>query len=96
MTGIFGTEKGDFEGAVVIPSLADKSLPAVGSGSMLLNDRFERYPALLATSWVNYELPGKSIGIEAQSNTESQDAFISISAAGNSESPSYGSEPTPF
>jgi Glycosyl hydrolases family 38 C-terminal domain len=60
---------------VVIPSLSDKILPH--GPSFLLGELFKRYPALLATSWVNYDLPGESLGIEAQSPPETQDAYVS-------------------
>ena len=80
----------------VLPSLADKALPAAAAGGMLLGERFRRYPALLATTWVNYELSVGSIGIEALSTPETQDAFISVIPGDTSDSPSYGSGPLPL
>ncbi|MBZ5607680.1 MAG: hypothetical protein LAP38_05440 [Acidobacteriia bacterium] len=65
----------------VIPSLAQKSVTGVtvrfrpGGG-------VKSYPALLATSWVNYELGNQGVGIEVRTAPETQSTTVSMGGAG--------------
>lgn len=59
---------------VVLPSVGQKIL--LNTSGSLSGAHAKRYPALLASTWINYEFPGKSVGIEARSQADSQDAFL--------------------
>jgi hypothetical protein len=62
---------------VILPSLAQKTLTA--TSDFLLGQRAKTYPALLATSWLDYENGSEGIGIEVQSPPETQEGLVSLS-----------------
>lgn len=74
--GLVRQSKGQ-EARVVLPSLSQKVYR--NTADFLLGERYARYPALLATTWLNYEFPSKGVGIEARSPPETQDALFSLS-----------------
>ncbi len=77
---------------VVLPSLSAKLFTQVPN--FLIGERGQRYPSLLATSWMSYEVPGKSLGLEVRSGPETQDALLAMSPHGIAEnSPSYWEQP---
>ncbi|HVR25574.1 MAG TPA: hypothetical protein VMU26_19935 [Candidatus Polarisedimenticolia bacterium] len=61
---------------VTLPSLSQKRITA--AGDFLFGERAKSYPALLATSWLDYENGSKGIGIEVQSAPETQEALVSL------------------
>jgi len=65
---------------VILPSLAHKKLS--GAPENPLGQRALDYPALLATSWLNYQTGSKGIGIEVRSTPETQEAVISLNPPG--------------
>ncbi len=74
------TTSGNRPFEVILPSLSDKKLTA--GPEFLFGERAKTYPALLATSWLNYQAGDKGIGIEIQSSPESQEGLISMSGNG--------------
>lgn len=86
--GSLARASGEQQARVVLPSLSDKVLSH--TADFPLADRGKRFPSLLAVSWVNYELPGASVGIETRSAPEIQDALLALSPnVLPSGSPSY-------
>jgi hypothetical protein len=45
----------------------------------LSGQRTYRYPAVLASSWLNFEFAGKGLGVELRSGLDAQDAYFSLS-----------------
>jgi hypothetical protein len=77
---------------VVLPSLSQRVLS--NTPEFLLGERAKPYPALLATSWVNFGTANMGIGIEVQGPPETQDAFVSPSQNGlEANSPSAWDAP---
>ncbi len=77
---------------VVLPSLSQRIFS--NTTEFLLGERAKSYPALLATSWVNFGTASKGIGIEVQGPPETQDAFVSPSQNGlEANSPSAWAAP---
>lgn len=74
------TASGGHPFEVVLPSLSDKKMK--GGPEFLFGERAKTYPALLATSWLNYQAGEKSIGIEIQSPPETQEGLVSMAANG--------------
>ena len=60
---------------IVLPTLDGEYRQTSG---FLLGERAKRYPAVLSTSWLNYEYLGKGIGLEVRSEPETQDAYFSL------------------
>jgi len=63
--------------SIVLPSLAQKTLTS--APEFLFGERAKSYPALLATSWLDYQNGSQGIGIEVQCPPESQEGLVSIS-----------------
>lgn len=74
------TTSGNRPFEVVLPSLSDKKLTA--GPEFLFGERAKTYPALLATSWLNYQADDKGIGIEIQSSPVSQEGLVAMAANG--------------
>lgn len=74
------TTSGNRPFQVVLPSLSDKKL--TGGPEFLFGERAKTYPALLATSWLDYQDGDKGIGIEIQSSPESQEGLVYLTANG--------------
>jgi hypothetical protein len=60
---------------LVLPTLDG---PYRQTSGFVLGDRAKRYPAVLATSWLNFEYAGKGLGLEVRSEPETQDAYFSL------------------
>src|SRR5207245_9333986 len=58
---------------VVLPSLSQRVLSS--APEILVGEHAKPYPALLATSWLNFGNASQSIGIEVQGQPETADAF---------------------
>jgi hypothetical protein len=60
-------------------------LPSVGqrvfnnTSGALAGQRTNRYPGLLASSWLQFELGSKGVGIELRSGLQAQDAYFALS-----------------
>jgi len=72
---------------VVLPALSQRV--TANTVDFILPERAKSYPALLATSWMNYEFKAKGVGIEAQSPPETQDAILCLNSSVFSGSPAY-------
>jgi hypothetical protein len=69
--------------SVVVPSVSERVYTSTLGA--LSGQKALRYPGMLATSWLSYELPQAtgsqpaSLGLEVRSGLESQDAYFSLS-----------------
>ncbi len=84
--GLAGTLEGR-HARVVLPSLSQKALAT--TADFILSEHAKTYPALLATSWMNYEFEHQGIGVEARSSPETQDAILCLSPGVFSGSSAY-------
>lgn len=80
LAGLAGTDGGQ-RAKTVIPSLAQKSVTG-GTVRFRPGGGVKSYPALLATSWVNYELGNQGVGIEVRTAPETQATTVSMGGAG--------------
>ncbi|HKN34861.1 MAG TPA: glycoside hydrolase family 38 C-terminal domain-containing protein [Terriglobales bacterium] len=77
---------------VVLPSLSQRVLSS--APEILVGEHAKPYPALLATSWLNFGNASQSIGIEVQGPPETADAFVSLNTNGlEANSPSAWDTP---
>jgi len=76
--GLARTSEGQ-RAKVVLPALSQRAFST--TADTVVAERAKSYPALLATSWMNYEFNNKGIGIEAQSTPETQDALLALTPA---------------
>lgn len=75
-----GTETGT-EGAtarIVLPSLSQRVFARTLGA--FTGERVNRYPAMLAASWLSYEAGSLNLGIEARSDLDAQDAWFALEA----------------
>jgi hypothetical protein len=76
-------QSGETRAAVVLPSVSQRVYTSTLGA--LSGQKALRYPAMIASSWLNYEFPARSvaavkgIGIEVRSGLEAQDAWFSLS-----------------
>ena len=76
-------QSGGTGAAVVVPSVSQRVFTSTLGA--LSGQKALRYPAMIASSWLNYEFPAqavaavKGIGIEVRSGLEAQDAWFSLS-----------------
>jgi len=75
--GLLDTADGQ-RAKVIIPSLSQKSFSSTFGLAGLGPGTPKPYPTLLATSWLNYEFKDKGIGIEAQTQPETESASFSL------------------
>jgi hypothetical protein len=68
--------------AVVVPSLSQRVY--TNTTGALSAQKVLRYPAMIASSWLNFQIPAQenaaahSLGLEVRSGLESQDAYFSL------------------
>ena len=80
-------KSGSASARFVVPSLGQRVYRStVGEMS---GEKVLRYPGVLASSWVNYELGSKGIGIEAKTGLDAQDAYFSMSPGPFQEGSGY-------
>jgi len=68
---------GDQVAKIVLPSLGQRVFPHTRL-SAFTGERANRYPAMLAAAWLNYELGTLSLGLESRAGTASQDAWFAL------------------
>ncbi len=68
---------GDETAKIVLPSLSQRVFAHTLAGAFT-GERANRYPAMLAASWLNFELGPLSLGIEARAGLASQDAWFAL------------------
>ena len=75
--GGLAPQSGDHPARIVVPSLSQRVfLQTMGA---FTGERANRYPAMLAASWLNYEVGELGLGIEARSGLDAQDAWFALS-----------------
>lgn len=62
---------------IVVPSLSQRVFNHTIAA--FTGERTHRYPAMLATSWLNYEPGSNSLGLEVRGTLEAQDALFALS-----------------
>ncbi len=80
---------------VIVPSLSQRVFS--NTLGVLSGQKALRYPGLLATTWLNYQVGSKGVGIEARSGLDAQDAYFSMSPGPFQEGSAYrGRDEFPF
>jgi len=68
---------GEEAAKIVLPSLGQRVFTHTLAGAFT-GERANRYPAMLAASWLNFELGNLSLGIEARGGMAAQDAWFAL------------------
>jgi len=68
---------GEQTAQIVLPSLGQRVFPHTRL-SAFTGERANRYPAMLAAAWLNYEVGMLSLGLESTAGTASQDAWFAL------------------
>jgi hypothetical protein len=80
-------KSGNESAKFLLPSLGQRIFPH--TFGVLSGQKAIRYPGVLASSWVSYELGSKGLGIEAKSGLDAQDAYFSMSPGPLQEGSAY-------
>jgi hypothetical protein len=75
--GGLAPQSADRPARIVLPSLSQRVF--VQTMGAFTGERVNRYPAMLAASWLNYEVGELGVGIEARSGLDAQDAWFALS-----------------